>query len=70
MTTVLTDNDPMPFGKYKDTALINVPAWYLLWLYDDMIRVAPNKRSLAQKYLIAYIEDNKEVLEKQKKENF
>ena len=32
--TTLTDNSPMPFGKYKEKALINVPAKYLLWLYE------------------------------------
>jgi uncharacterized protein (DUF3820 family) len=34
-TKPLTDNDIMPFGKYKGKALINVPAKYLLWLYND-----------------------------------
>lgn len=25
----------MPFGKYKGTAMANVPAKYLLWLYNE-----------------------------------
>lgn len=33
-TEDLTDNSPMPFGKYKGTKLENVPASYLIWLYD------------------------------------
>ena len=31
----LTDNSPMPFGKYKGTAMANVPADYLIWIYDN-----------------------------------
>lgn len=26
----------MPFGKHKGTALANVPASYLLWIYDNL----------------------------------
>jgi uncharacterized protein (DUF3820 family) len=29
----LDDTDPMPFGKYKGTAMQDVPASYLLWLW-------------------------------------
>lgn len=25
----------MPFGKYKDVLMANVPASYLIWLYDN-----------------------------------
>lgn len=28
----LTDNDPMPFGKFKNEAMKNVPASYLDWV--------------------------------------
>ena len=31
----LTDNDPMPFGKYKGKPMRDVPATYLDWLYDQ-----------------------------------
>lgn len=31
----MTDNDPMPFGKYKGEKMANVPASYLLWLYEN-----------------------------------
>ncbi len=32
---LFTDNTPMPFGKYRDKAMVNVPAIYLLWLWDN-----------------------------------
>ena len=25
----------MPFGKFRGTAMVNVPAPYLLWLYNN-----------------------------------
>jgi uncharacterized protein (DUF3820 family) len=28
------DNTPMPFGKYAGKPMANVPAPYLLWLYN------------------------------------
>ena len=31
----LNDNSFMPFGKYKNDRMVNVPASYLLWLYDN-----------------------------------
>jgi uncharacterized protein (DUF3820 family) len=30
----LTDESLMPFGKHKGERMIDVPAWYLLNLYD------------------------------------
>jgi uncharacterized protein (DUF3820 family) len=33
--TTVTDATPIPFGKYKGKAMANVPAIYLLWLYDN-----------------------------------
>lgn len=33
----LTDTSPMPFGKYHGTPLQDVPASYLLWLWDNGI---------------------------------
>ena len=30
----LTDKDPMPWGKYKGDLMEDVPADYLLYLYD------------------------------------
>lgn len=31
----LTDQSPMPFGKHQGEKLENVPAKYLLWLWDN-----------------------------------
>ena len=31
----LTDSDRMPFGKYKNEKMANVPAEYLIWLHDN-----------------------------------
>ena len=31
----MEDNSIMPFGKYKGSAMVNVPASYLLWLYEN-----------------------------------
>lgn len=31
----LTDESPMPWGKHKGEAMINVPASYLLWCYEN-----------------------------------
>jgi len=52
---IFTDKTPMPFGKYKGQALVNVPASHLLWLYR-------NERAGR---LQPYILDNFDVLEKQ-----
>ena len=35
MEKKLTDQSLMPFGKYKDYSMINVPASYLIWLYEN-----------------------------------
>lgn len=43
----------MPFGKYQGTEMENVPASYLIWLYDN------NK---CNKEVKEYIEDNMDVL--------
>lgn len=48
-----TDQTLMPFGKYKGTPLVAVPADYLLWLY---------KEKTSDLFLRAYIEDNMQAL--------
>jgi hypothetical protein len=48
----LKDTDPMPFGKYKGTAMVNVPASYLLWVKKNVDRNTITQSSLD------YIEDN------------
>ena len=50
----LDDNSLMPFGKYKDEKLANVPASYLLYAYDNF-NIWQNLKD--------YIDDNRDVLE-------
>jgi len=50
----MNDNSIMPFGKFKGFKLANVPADYLLWLYNA------NK---CYGDLKAYIKDNLDVLQ-------
>jgi len=52
----MTDTDLMPFGKYKDKAMANVPAKYLLWLWDEGV-THPGVRK--------YINDNLDALQKE-----
>lgn len=50
----LTDSDPMPFGKHKGSKMANVPADYLLFLYN---------KDLPDGNVKEYIFDNLEALE-------
>ncbi|HBD93528.1 MAG TPA: hypothetical protein DC057_05090 [Spirochaetia bacterium] len=52
-TEMLTDNDLMPFGKYKGEKMVNVPATYLLFMKDK----------IKNKKILEYIEDNIDVLD-------
>lgn len=38
-----TDNTIMPFGEHKGKALVNVPANYLVWLYNSNLTDGPLK---------------------------
>jgi uncharacterized protein (DUF3820 family) len=49
----MTDESIMPIGKYKGEKLANIPAHYLLWLYE--------KTSIYGE-LRDYIKDNFDVL--------
>lgn len=57
--STLTDDDIMPFGKYHEsgTKMANVPAWYLLNLYESGRCFGEIKN---------YIQDNLEVLKQEK----
>ena len=50
---MLTDESLMPFGKHKNIKMADVPAGYLLWLYDNDLKDGDVK---------TYIEDNMDVL--------
>jgi len=52
----LTDESPMPWGKYKGDKMIDVPAYYLMWLYE-------NKHY--SKDVKEYIDDNLDVLKEE-----
>lgn len=56
--TELKDSSIMWFGKHKGKALESVPADYLLWLHREG-KCPPNLKK--------YIEENKDVLEKELK---
>jgi uncharacterized protein (DUF3820 family) len=56
----LNDKSPMPFGKYANVEMANVPADYLLWLY---------KNGKGGADVTEYIEDNLEVLKQEIKRN-
>jgi uncharacterized protein (DUF3820 family) len=49
----MTDQDLMPFGKYKGEKMEKVPASYLLWLRDQ---------GCSHSGVRKYIEDNETVL--------
>lgn len=33
----MKDQDLMKFGKFKGEAMANVPAWWLVWFWDENI---------------------------------
>lgn len=55
---ILTDESIIQFGAHKGKKLANVPAHYLLWMYDQ---------HWCNKDYKKYIEDNMDVLKKDKK---
>ena len=52
----LNDNSIMPYGKYQGKKMANVPASYLLWLWENGKCCSKVKE---------YIEENEDVLEKE-----
>jgi hypothetical protein len=55
----MTDEDLMPFGKYKGTAMANVPAGYLLWAHRTWVET-PSNRDVKK-----YIWDNLDAIQKE-----
>ena len=64
----LEDDSLMPFGKYSGRIMEDVPADYLIFMYEKIRPIAPNKMTLNQKMFVKYVEENKQVIEKQVKE--
>ncbi|MFK2681118.1 putative quorum-sensing-regulated virulence factor [Bacteroides fragilis] len=62
----LTDESPMPFGKHKGEKMANVPASYLLWIYDEWTLPSP-RFGFVHKEVKEYIEENLDVLKKEVK---
>ena len=58
--TRLTDETTMPWGKYKGSALEDVPASYLFWL-ENKIR-EDNNPDAFRSGLLVYIEENRDIL--------
>lgn len=56
----LKDSDLMPMGKHKGDKMIDVPAKYLIYIYEN--KMCTNQR------VIDYIESNMEVLKQQAKD--
>lgn len=56
----LRDTDEMPFGEHKGKQMIDVPAEYLLWLYNNELRKGN---------VLNYIIDNMEALKKEVEES-
>lgn len=54
----MTDEDKMPFGKHKGKRMADVPADYLLWLWDNGVHQEPGKP------VHGYIKENFKQLEK------
>jgi len=52
----MTDQDLMPFGKHKGAKMEDVPAQYLLWLYNQ---------NPSHAGVVAYIEDAFTALQKE-----
>ena len=61
------DDTIMPWGKHKGDAVQDVPASYLLWL-DDEMKKSSSRRSPFHNGLLVYINENRDILEKQVRE--
>jgi uncharacterized protein (DUF3820 family) len=60
----MTDETPMPFGKWKGTLMINVPGSYLLWLWDTLDEDQPRNEEI-----LGYIRNNLTTIEAEVKRN-
>ncbi len=62
---ILKDNSPIPYGKFSkgDDActMEEVPAWHLLWLWDNASRWVRNEFP----EIFVYIKENKQGLEQE-----
>jgi len=61
---MMTDSDPMPFGKFRGEKMANVPPSYLKWLWENHI---VSVQSWNKVYW--YISDNLDAIESELKSN-
>jgi uncharacterized protein (DUF3820 family) len=63
------DTDLMPFGKYKGTIMVDVPAFHLMWHWNEYLSTDSEiNMSIDKKKLKKYIVDNMEVFKKELKQ--
>lgn len=51
-TTILHDDDLMPYGKYAGTEMSKVPVQYLIWLHDNRRASANIERYIYDHHLM------------------
>ena len=59
----LEDTDKMPFGQHKNKEMQDVPAQYLLWLGGELSK--KDHLGTDQEKVYEYINENKDVLQKE-----
>ena len=50
------DNDPMPFGKHEGEPLADVPARYLVWLWQNGLQDEYGRRNVYDEDLPAWMQ--------------
>lgn len=65
-----TDETLMPFGKHMGIKLANVPAEYLMWLYDSSEQGKRLSDSKLAKYILENIEALRMEMVKAKQQKF
>ena len=62
--SILTDESLMPFGKFQNTKMANVPYWHLLWLHNEKPTPKSFNAYVRNKHpeVFEYIEDNLDML--------
>jgi hypothetical protein len=68
---MLADNSIMQFGAHKNKLMMDVPASYLMWLYNAIKDDIINHRTITtqQKDVYDYVVDNLDVLKKELNES-